>query len=102
MREIHSNMAHLLRAVMPRDPETCVAENLERLQDAANGARWSLASGLAVFGKCLIREEAARELSTEDVTNLGDFLITTAEMLLELEELEVQTRDALARLRAAP
>lgn len=38
-------------------------------------------------------------LSTEDVTNLGDFLITTAEMLLELEELEVQTRDALARLR---
>lgn len=48
MRETHSGIAHLLRTVMPRDPEACGAENLERLQDAANGARWSLASGLRV------------------------------------------------------
>lgn len=107
MREIYSHMAHLLRTAMPRDPVTGGfmsaqnAENLERLQEAANGARWTWANGLVVFGKCLVREEAARELSTEDVTNLGDFLITTAEILLELEELEVIARDDLASLRSA-
>lgn len=59
-RETHSGIAHLLRNVMPRDPETCGAENLERLQEAANGAAGHWRAGLAVFGKCLIREEVAR------------------------------------------
>lgn len=73
-------------------------KELEHLESHANATRFTLASGLAVLGKLLVREEAARELETSDITALGDLLATFGESLLELEEMETSAKSALAEI----
>ena len=109
MRDLYSCLAHLVRDQVPEslglDPITCHtivtqdAEKLVRLEDDASGARRSLSGGLAVFGKILLCEEAASELETADVQAIGDFIVTIAETLNELSELEAAARDGLANGR---
>lgn len=73
-------------------------EELKRLQCYASTTRFTLASGLAVIGKLLVIEEAASELNTSDITDLGDLLAAFGESLCELEEMESISRGALAGL----
>jgi hypothetical protein len=109
MRDLYSCLASLIRAQVPEslgldaDCHTLAAEDaetLDRLAGKAHGARYSLMSGLAVLGKALISEETARELGTADVQAVGDFVLTLAETLRELSELEITALDALAGIKA--
>lgn len=110
MSDLFSCLAHLVRDQIPEpislDPNCHAivaedAEKLTRLEDDASGARRSLSGGLAVFGKLLICEEAASELGTADVQAIGDFIVSIAETLNELSELESAARDALAGIKAS-
>ena len=104
----YSGLASLLQDLVPRasgydnQARTVVyhhrREDLERLVGHANAARFALETSLAVIGKLLVREEAARELETHDITALGDMLATIGESLCELEELESASRGALANI----
>lgn len=102
----HSCLGSLLHILTPKasgyesksftEVYTQSQEELELLEGYANATRFTLASGLAVIGKLLVREEAARQLQTSDITALGDLLATFGESLLELEEMESISRGALA------
>ena len=105
MRELYSCLASLLRDQIPEslgfdaDCHAIVAQDAEklfRMEEDARGAQCSLTGGLAVFGKLLLCEGAARELLTADVQQIGDFIVTIAESLHQLSELEAASRDALA------
>ncbi len=103
MRELYSCLAQLVRDQIPEslgidaDFHTIVAKDAEkllRMEEDARGAQCSLTGGLAVFGKLLLCEEAARELGTADIQQIGDFITTIAETLHELDEMEAIARDA--------
>ncbi len=104
----YSGLASLLQDLVPRasgyDNQACAVvyhhnqQELERLEGHANATRYALENGLAVIGKLLVREEAARELETHDITALGDLLATIGESLCELEEMESASRSALANI----
>lgn len=110
MSDLFSCLAHLVRDQIPEslglDPVTCHtivaqdAEKLLRMEEDARGAQCSLTGGLAVFGKLLLCREAAAELETADVQQIGDFIVTIAESLHQLSELESAARDALAGIKA--
>jgi hypothetical protein len=111
MSDLFSCLAHLVRAQIPEslgldaDCHTIVAqdaETLTRMEDDARGAQSSLTGGLSILGKLLLCKEAAAELEPSDVQTIGDFLISVAETLHELNEMEAAARDGLAGIAARP
>ena len=111
MSDLYSCLANLIHGQIPEslgldaDCHTLVAQDAEaltRMEDDAMGAQRSLTGGLAVFGKLLICPEAAAELEPGDVQTIGDFVVTIAETLHELNEMEAAARDALDGITAPP
>ena len=104
----YSALASLLHGLTPRaagyDRASATVvypqgeKELERLASHANATRFTLAGGLAVMGKLLVREEAAPELEPADIMALGDMLATFGETLLVLEEMETSAKSALAEI----
>ncbi len=111
MRELYSCLASLLRDQIPEslgfdaDCHAIVAQDAEklfRMEEDARGAQCSLTGGLAVFGKLLLCREAAAELEISDVQTIGDFIVTLAESLHQLAEMERGARDGREGIAARP